>query len=208
MLQDFVPLNGTMCRSTCVVTNSLMLIYIITHLQIHTTYTHTYLFTHSVSPGPDSIWIIQPITRLNSLNCVPDWDMLCSLLMSHATPDWCVSVCVSVCKCIKETYKCSYVSNFIQQGILIFFVQVKTNTTFHPISILFQSKSHWVLLTLSIQLVFILKWYFLLYKYGVCFFCFSLFTHWLFSLLSTNSIHSLINTNSFFSFSSRDARVQ
>ena len=79
---------------------------------------HTYLLTNSVSPGPDSIWIIQPITRLSSLNRVPDWSMLCSLQMSHAIPDWRVSVCANAWV-EKQLRKHEQVTDFLQQGILI-----------------------------------------------------------------------------------------
>lgn len=90
------------------------MIYIITHLQLHAIHTHSYLLTdlHSDSPDPDYIWIIQPITRLNSLNCVPDWDTLCSFWEPHAIPEWCRCKCVQiVCgKAIKETWKKSQIS--------------------------------------------------------------------------------------------------
>lgn len=98
-----------------------------------TCHTHPHILTNSVSPGPDSIWIIQPITRLSSLNRVPDWSMLCSLQMSHAIPDWRVSVCANAWV-EKQLRKHEKVTGHLDWGGRIMFVfWAKTSTLFQTL---------------------------------------------------------------------------
>lgn len=85
--------------------------YKLLDIHLHNLFADTWTPPHilsslRVSAAPDSIWIIQPITRLSSLSLVPDCDMVCSL-KNASRYAWLTRVRIQVCRniCAKPSIK-------------------------------------------------------------------------------------------------------
>lgn len=110
-------------RHSCTLALSVVL-DLITHLKVtrRPALSPVRSLAHTAPPsGPTSAWIIQPITRLSSLNRIPDWDMLCSLQnVSRYTCLTCSRVSERAPVCVeKQLKKHGKVTHLRQDGILM-----------------------------------------------------------------------------------------